>query len=104
MGIPFLQGGEQSTHPEQGPVVGLGSAPARPAGPHRVAADGGGGYVEEFAFACHALRAAVAFDDVVERVAVHALARGKRTSAESARRYAQGVVRAALTQLRSQGA
>ncbi len=93
-----------SSRPEQGSVVGLGSAPSRTAGPQRVAADGRGGYIEEFAFACHALRAAVAFDDVVERVAVHALARGKRTSAESARRYVQGVVRAALAQLRPQGA
>jgi hypothetical protein len=73
----------------------LPSAARRP----RVGEDGGGGYVEEFAFACHALRASVAFDEVVERVASHAIERGKRPSAESARQYAESVVRAALEQL-----
>jgi hypothetical protein len=87
------------SHPQRGLVVGLDKALPSAARRPRGAEDGGGGYVEEFAFACHALRASVAFDDVVERVASHALERGKRPSADSARRYAESVVHAALEQL-----
>lgn len=54
---------------------------------------------KEFAYALHALRAGVASERVVERVAAHAMSRGKRGTAEACRLYAQKTVENALKAL-----
>ena len=50
----------------------------------------------EFAYAIHALRAGTASERGVERVAAHAMSRGKRGTAEACWLYAERTVRAAL--------
>lgn len=54
---------------------------------------------KEFAYALHALRAGVASERVVERVAAHAISRGKRGTAEDCWLYAQKTVENALKAL-----
>lgn len=53
----------------------------------------------EFSYALHALRAGVASERVVERVAAHAAARGKRGTVEACRLYAEKTVENALKAL-----
>lgn len=53
----------------------------------------------EFSYALHALRAGVASERVVERVAAHAAARGKRGTLEACRLYAEKTVENALKAL-----
>ena len=53
----------------------------------------------EFAYAIHALRAGTASERVVERVAAHALQRGKRGTPEACRAYAERTVSAAKQRL-----
>lgn len=53
----------------------------------------------EFSYAIHALRAGVASEAVVERVTAHALKRGKRSTPEACRIYAQKTVENALRSL-----
>jgi head-tail adaptor len=54
---------------------------------------------KEFAYALHALRAGTASERVVERLAAHALKRGKRVTVEACRLYAQKTVENALRAL-----
>jgi hypothetical protein len=61
--------------------------------------DGSDESAREFAYAIHALRAGTASERVVERVAAHALQRGKRRTLEACRLYAERTVRAAKQRL-----
>ena len=61
---------------------------------------GEGGYRNEFAFACHSLRAGVQPAAVASKVAANALSRGKRRTPEAARLYAEKLVSAAQSRLR----
>lgn len=58
-------------------------------------ADGEGGYVSEFSFACRRLRDGRPEHEVIEAIAQHALARGKRRTPAQARKYAETTVRKA---------
>lgn len=58
-------------------------------------ADGEGGYVSEFSFACRRLRDGRPEHEVTEAIAQHALARGKRRTPAQARKYAETTVRKA---------
>ena len=80
------------SNPPLGGRVPLSSRPSvRSNGPDESA--------REFSYALHALRAGVASERVVERVAAHAAARGKRATAEACRLYAQRTVENALKAL-----
>ena len=56
----------------------------------------------EFSYALHALRAGTRPERVIERVAAHALQRGKRSTVEACRLYAERTVRAALQARRAE--
>lgn len=68
--------------------------------PTAAARDGDGGYVAEFAFACHRLRDGLDCGEVIRLVSDNALRRGKQRNAAQARRYAERTVAAALSRLR----
>jgi len=63
-------------------------------------AGNGGGFREEFAYACHCLRRHEAESEILNKIARHALARGKRRTTEQAERYAKKLLAAARTRLR----
>jgi hypothetical protein len=79
--------------PERGGRVPLSSATLSDR------SDGSDESAREFAYAIHALRAGTASERVVERVAAHALQRGKRRTLEACRLYAERTVRAAKQRL-----
>ncbi len=63
-------------------------------------AGGEGGYVSEFAFACHCLRDNWPEHAIIEAIANHALDRGKQRTPAQARKYAETTVRKARDSLR----
>lgn len=60
---------------------------------------GEGGYVNEFSFACRRLRDGWTEHAVIESIAQHALARGKRRNMAEARKYAEKTVKKARERL-----
>ena len=86
------------------PRGGVGSLVLPASGMHPslgTARQGGeGGYRNEFAFACHSLRAGLPPSAVASKVAANALARGKRRTPDAARLYAEKLVAAAQSRLR----
>lgn len=63
-------------------------------------ADGEGGYVSEFSFACNCLRDGWPEHAIISAIAQHALERGKRRTLPQARKYAEVTVRKAAAKLR----
>lgn len=66
----------------------------------KVSGDGEGGFVNEFSFACHCLRAGWQEEAIVEAIAQHALERKKRPTLAQAIRYARKTVEEARRSLR----
>lgn len=62
-------------------------------------ADGEGGYVNEFSFACRRLRDGRPEEAVIDEIAQHALERGKRRTLVQSRKYAEKTVKKARERL-----
>lgn len=89
---PYLSSSASPPQPETTEQTG-GACPNTVA--RLPAADGERTFEREFCFACHRLRAGWTPDRVIEAVADHALARGKRYTTAGARQYAVHTVRKA---------
>lgn len=61
----------------------------------------GGGFREEFAYACHCLRRHEAEPEILRKIATHALARGKRRTSDQAYKYAKKLLESARGRLRA---
>lgn len=92
--------------PADHPFTAANPSPAAPAAneggrglSRRAPEAGGGGFREEFSFACHRLSDGFDPGEVIRLVAEHALARGKRRTWDQALRYGEATARKALMYL-----